>query len=65
MYLDHFCATAFPTWQNKYPKYPLIFWEPSNEEAIQSSLSKLFSASCAKKHNRNLSGIAFASNIEP
>jgi hypothetical protein len=30
-----------------------------------SSLAKLLSPSCQKKHNRTVKGIAFASNIDP
>ena len=63
--IDNLCANGFPTWMNKYPEFPLIFWQPSNEQQIQSSLKKLLTQNCKLKHNRTIKGIAFASNIDP
>jgi hypothetical protein len=39
--IDRLCRDGFPTWPNKYPEFPLIFWEPSNEDQVLSSLKKL------------------------
>lgn len=59
------CQHGFPEWINKYPEFPLIFWEPSNEKQIQYVLNYYLSPSCMKMHKRNLSGMAMASNIDP
>lgn len=63
--IDYFCREGFPEWINDYPEFPLIFWEPSNEEQIQYVYNTFNSASCRRQHGRNISGFAMAINIDP
>lgn len=63
--MGSYCKNGFPSWVDKYD-YPLIFWEPSNEQQIQLVARTFMSSSCKRpaKHN-NLSWVAIASNLEP
>lgn len=60
-----YCQNGFPSWVDKWD-YPLIFWEPSNEQQIQLVAKTFTSDKCKRptKHN-NLSWVAIASNLEP
>lgn len=60
-----FCDEGFPTWVDKYP-YPIIFWEPSNEQQIQYVSKTFLSDECLRppKHN-TIAHFAIASNLEP
>ena len=62
--IDSYCKNGFPDWIDKYPEFPLIFWEPSNERQIQYVFDKFTSASCMKRHKRIISGMAIATNID-
>lgn len=60
-----FCSEGFPSWVDKYP-YPIIFWEPSNEQQIQYVAKAFLSDACLRppKHN-TINDLAIASNLEP
>ena len=62
---SRFCEKGFPSWVDKWD-YPLIFWEPSNEQQIQMVVKTFMSEKCKRpaKHN-NLSWVAIATNLDP
>lgn len=62
--IEKFCREGFPSWINKYPEFPLIFWEPSNEMQIQYVMDQYLKPTCMKKHNRTIEGMAMATNID-
>jgi hypothetical protein len=63
--IEKFCKYGFPNWIHLYPEFPLIFWEPSTEQDIQHVLAQFTSETCMKKHGRNISGMAIATNLDP
>lgn len=63
--VEEFCSKGFPSWVDKY-SYPLIFWEPSNEQQIQYVAKTFLSSQCKRpqKHN-TVEHFVMASNLEP
>ena len=59
------CNNGFPSWVKKNPDFPLIFWEPSDEQQIQLVIETFLSEKCRIHHGRDIKGLAITSNIDP